>query len=77
MNDETLLQLKTCVQNLSINMGRIYEDKEENKDIKSVRLTHYANEGLYGQSEYEMTLVATGKTYREFFLKIGSCDFNL
>ena len=49
--------------NLSINLGRIYEDNEENKKVvKPLRLTHYANEEIYGQSEYEMTLVATGKT---------------
>ena len=48
MNDETLLQLRSSVQNLSINISRIYEDKEENKKaFKLVRLTHYANEGLY------------------------------
>ena len=57
------LQLRTCVQNLSIKVGRIYEDNEENKKVvKPVRLTHYTNEGLFGQSEYEMILVATGKT---------------
>ena len=63
MNDETSLQLRSSVQNLSINIGRIYEYNEENKKVvKSVRLTYYTNEGLYGQSEYEMTLVATWKT---------------
>ena len=78
MNDETLLQSRSNVQNLSINISRIYEDNEENKAFKLVRLTHYANERLYVQSVYEMTLVATGKTYRENLKKkFDSCAFNL
>ena len=57
--------------NLSINIGRIYEDMEDKrKVVKKVRLTHYANEGLYGISEYEMTLVATGENMKRIFLKI-------
>ena len=63
MNDETSLQLRTSVQNLFQNIGRIDESNEENKKlVKPVIMTDYANKKLYGQLEYDMSQVVTRKT---------------
>ena len=71
--------MRTSVQNLSKNIGRIDESNEENKKlVKPVIMTDYANKKLYGQSEYDMTQVVTRKTWRErFFFQFDWSDFKL